>query len=620
MCETNHLKFCESFEQAFPALPVKYNVSWHEVTSLGVGGEIPVMAEPPDDMSLIQLVRYCRKQSIPMFMLGGGTNTVGMDKPYNGLVIRLCQNDFIRVINGRRHVTAGAGVRLSDLANICARKGFGGISSLVGIPGTLGGALRMNAGAHGAAIGDFVTELCGFDADGNPWSANGCDIKWGYRTSSIPDGIIITVAILEFPQVDRETELRKISDELKLRRAIEPRGRSAGCVFKNASNSDTAGQLIDTSGCKGMSCGKIVVSDIHANYFMNTDHGFEHDFVDLVCKVRRIVAEKTGFYLNPEVCFMDTESMKKVEESAIPLKVAVLKGGTSSERSVSLESGGSVAKALRNAGYFVDEIDVQDTGITAEMRNADVVFPVLHGGFGENGEIQKSLEDAGLRFVGSGSKASAIIIDKIQSKQLMEKHGLPTAPWAVVTKENRAFPSNLSLPVVIKAPREGSTVGIAIAETVEEWEAGLDKCFAYDSELLVEKFINGMETTVGILNGEPLPVIEIQVPGKIYDFDAKYTHNQGETRYLCPPENISGELQKKAQEIAVKFYQASGARDILRVDIFITKAGEMYVLEGNSLPGFTSSSLVPKAAGKVGMSFEKLCTYLLQCAMKRPAS
>jgi D-alanine-D-alanine ligase len=620
MCETNHLKFCESFEQAFPALPVKYNVSWHEVTSLGVGGEIPVMAEPPDDMSLIQLVRYCRKQSIPMFVLGGGTNTVGMDKPYNGLVIRLCQNDFIRVINGRRHVTAGAGVRLSDLANICARKGFGGISSLVGIPGTLGGALRMNAGAHGAAIGDFVTELCGFDADGNPWSANGCDIKWGYRTSSIPDGIIITVAILEFPQVDRETELRKISDELKLRRAIEPRGRSAGCVFKNASNSDTAGQLIDTSGCKGMSCGKIVVSDIHANYFMNTDHGFEHDFVDLVCKVRRIVAEKTGFYLNPEVCFMDTESMKKVEESAIPLKVAVLKGGTSSERSVSLESGGSVAKALRNAGYFVDEIDVQDTGITAEMRNADVVFPVLHGGFGENGEIQKSLEDAGLRFVGSGSKASAIIIDKIQSKQLMEKHGLPTAPWAVVTKENRAFPSNLSLPVVIKAPREGSTVGIAIAETVEEWEAGLDKCFAYDSELLVEKFINGMETTVGILNGEPLPVIEIQVPGKIYDFDAKYTHNQGETRYLCPPENISRELQKKAQEIAVKFYQASGARDILRVDIFITKAGEMYVLEGNSLPGFTSSSLVPKAAGKVGMSFEKLCTYLLQCAMKRPAS
>ncbi len=620
MSETNKLKFCETFEQAFPALPIKYTVSWHEVTSLGVGSEIPVMAEPTDDMSLIQLVRFCRKQSVPMFILGGGTNTVGMDKPYNGLVIRLCQNDFIRVINGRRHATAGAGVRLSDLANICARKGFGGISSLVGIPGTLGGAFRTNAGAHGVAIGDFVTELCGFDADGNPWSANGADIKWGYRTSSIPADVIITAAILEFPQVDRETELRKISDELKLRRAAEPRGRSAGCVFKNASSSDTAGKLIDMSGCKGMTSGKIVVSDIHANYFMNTDHGFEHDFVDLVCNVRHIVAEKTGFYLTPEVCFMDPESLKKVEAAAVPLKVAVLKGGVSSERSVSLESGGGVAKALRNAGYFVDEIDVQDTGITAEMRNADVVFPVLHGGFGENGEIQQALEDAGLRFVGSGSKASSIIIDKIQSKQLMEKHGIPTAPWAVVTKENRAFPSNLSLPVVIKAPREGSTVGIAIAETAGEWEAGLDKCFAYDSELLVEKFINGMETTVGILNGEPLPVIEIQVPGKIYDFDAKYTHNQGETRYLCPPENISRELQKKAQDIAVKFYQVSGVRDILRVDIFITKSGEMYVLEGNSLPGFTASSLVPKAAGKTGLSFEKLCVFLIQCAMKRPRS
>ena len=122
---------------------------------------------------------------------------------------------------------------------------------------------------------------------------------------------------------------------------------------------------------------------------------------------------------------MDPESLKKVEASAVPLKVAVLKGGTSSERSVSLESGGGVARALRNAGYIVDEIDVQNTAITDEMRNADVVFPVLHGGFGENGEIQKSLEDAGLRFVGSGSQASAIIIDKIKSKQLMEKHDIP---------------------------------------------------------------------------------------------------------------------------------------------------------------------------------------------------
>ncbi len=617
MRDTNKLKFCESFEQAFPALPVKYNVSWHDVTSLGVGGEIPVMAEPPDDMTLVQLIRFCRKQAVPMFMLGGGTNTVGMDNPYDGLVVRLCQNDFIRVINGRRHATAGAGVRLSDLANICARKGFGGISSLVGIPGTLGGAFRTNASCRGVAIGNFVTELCGFDAAGNPWSANGADIKWGYRTSSIPADVIITAAILEFPQVDRETELQKISDELKLRHATAPRGRSAGCVFKNVSNSDTAGQLIDTAGCKGMACGKIFVSEIHANYFLNTDHGFERDFVDLVCSVRRIVAEKTGFYLTPEVCFMEPASLKKVEASAIPPKVAVLKGGTSNERSVSLESGGGVARALRNAGYDVDEIDIQDTRITGEMSSADVVFPVLHGGFGENGELQQALEEAGLRFVGSGSQASAIIIDKIKSKQLMERHGIPTAPWAVVTKENRAFPSSLSLPVVIKAPREGSTVGIAIAETVAEWEAGLDKCFAYDNELLVEKFISGMETTVGILNGKPLPVIEIQVPGKIYDFDAKYTHNQGETRYLCPPENISEELQRKAQEIAVKFYQVSGARDILRVDIFITRDGAMYVLEGNSLPGFTASSLVPKAAGKTGMSFEKLCVFLVQCAMQR---
>ncbi len=618
MYDINKLKLCESFDHELPSLPVKYNVSWHEVTSLGVGSEIPVIAEPTDDLSLVHLIRFCRKQSIPLFMLGGGTNTVGMDNPYNGIVVRLCQNDFIRVRTGRKHVTVGAGIRLSDMANSCARKGFGGISGLVGIPGTLGGALRMNAGARGVAIGDFVTELCGFDAEGNPWSANGADIKWSYRSSSIPADVIITAAILQLPEADKETELQKISDELKHRRATEPRGRSAGCVFKNVSDAEPAGKLIDLAGCKGMASGKVMVSELHANYFLNTDHASEQDFVDLVCKVRRAVSEKTGFYLKPEVCFLDPASLKKVEESAVPLKVALLKGGTSSERSVSLESGGGVARALRNAGYIVDEIDVQDTRVTDEMQNADVVFPVLHGGFGENGEIQKSLEDAGLRFVGCDSRSSAIIIDKIKSKQLMEKHGIPTAPWAIVTKDNRQFPANLSLPVVIKAPCEGSTVGIAIAETAEEWEAGLDKCLAYSSELLVEQFINGMETTVGLLNGEPLPVIEIQVPGKIYDFDAKYTHNQGETRYLCPPENISQELQKKAQEIAVKFYQVSGARDILRVDIFVTKTGEMYVLEANSLPGFTASSLVPKAAGKAGISFEKLCVSLLQNAMKRP--
>jgi D-alanine-D-alanine ligase len=160
-------------------------------------------------------------------------------------------------------------------------------------------------------------------------------------------------------------------------------------------------------------------------------------------------------------------------------------------------------------------------------------------------------------------------------------------------------------------------VGIVIVENEEDWESAIEKAFQFDDTLLVEKFIDGIETTVGIINGTALPVVEIQFPGKIYDYDAKYTHLLGETKYFCPPQKVSDELQKQAQQIALDFYHASGARDILRVDIFITSEKELFVLEGNSLPGFTSSSLVPKAALQSGMSFEKLCVTLVQNALKR---
>jgi UDP-N-acetylenolpyruvoylglucosamine reductase len=613
----NPLRNNDEFEQAFPLLPIKYDVSWHEVTSLGVGGEIPVLAEPTDDISLVHLLHYCHKRGIPVLTIGGGTNLAGMDAAFPGLVIRLCQNDFVRIKIGRKHVTAGSGVRLSDLVNSCAKKGFGGIAPLSGIPGTVGGALVMNASAHNIAIGDVTIELCGFDLEGNPWSAAGSDIQWQYRNSSIPPNVILTGAIFALPEVERNQELQKISGELKTRRANEPRGRSCGCVFRNVSPIDPAGRLIDQAGGKEMKSGKIIVSQQHANYFINTDHASEADFVDLTCKVRQLVAEKTGFYLSPEVCFANSATLDMMNKAIKRPRIAVLKGGTSSERAVSLESGAGVARALRTAGYEVTEIDVSDTSITQEMRDADVVFPVLHGGFGENGEIQRALEDAGLRFVGSGSCASAIIIDKIKSKQLMEEHKIPTSPWSVVTKDNRKFPDNLSCPVVVKPPKEGSTVGIVIVDTLDKWDSALDEAFQYDNTLLVEKFIKGIETTAGIINGRSLPVIEIQVPGKFYDYDAKYTHSQGETKYFCPPVNVSVPLQHQAQQIALEFYRASGARDILRVDIFVTPDDKLFVLEGNSLPGFTSSSLVPKAALQAGISFEKLCVMLVQNALKR---
>jgi len=594
-----------------PFLNLKNNLCWKDVTTLGVGGPIPVLAEPENDIALVKALKLCRSKKVKVLIVGAGSNIIGSDEPFDGVVIKLCKGDFVKIAHGRKHITAGTGARLRDFVVSSAALGFGGYAPLAAVPATIGGALRMNAGVDGVSIGSYLAELCGFDMNGEPWSSDAKKLTWGYRYSSLPEDIIITAAIFSMPQTDPQEESAKIEEAVRRRREKEPFGRSAGCVFRNASEDTPSGKLIDISGCKGMRCGGISVSDKHANYFLNDGTGTETDFVDLMCSVRRSVFEKNGVYMDPEVCFASHASYEKVRQSPPRFKAAVLKGGTSSEREVSLESGAAVAMALRKAGWIVTELDVKSPEVSPEMREVDLVFPVLHGGFGENGEMQKSLEDAGIKFTGSGSVASAAIMDKVKSKEIMTANGIPTPQSVVLTKENRKLPDSLKLPVILKSPLEGSTFGISIVSSEEEWEKAFEDTLRYGKTVLVESFIEGREVTVGIIDGKALPIIEIRYPGKMYDYDAKYLHEKGETLYLCPPESIDQETQKRAQETALKFYHASGARDILRVDIIIGKSdGVMYVLEGNNIPGFTSSSLVPKAARVAGQSFIQLCAGL----------
>ena len=236
-------------------------------------------------------------------------------------------------------------------------------------------------------------------------------------------------------------------------------------------------------------------------------------------------------------------------EKKAPSKILVLKGGVSSEREVSLESGKAVADALREAGYEVREYDIQELAVTPEMKEwADVVWPVLHGGYGEDGRIQKMLEDAGIRFVGSGSAACALIMDKVASKKLMDLHGIPNAGYAVLTEPSETIPEGMKLPLIVKPSNEGSTFGITLVETPEDWKKAMELVFRYGNRALVEEFFKGVETTVGIIDGKALPVIEIRYEGKIYDYDAKYTHASGDTEYLCPPRNLPEELQKRMPE------------------------------------------------------------------------
>jgi D-alanine-D-alanine ligase and related ATP-grasp enzymes len=209
-------------------------------------------------------------------------------------------------------------------------------------------------------------------------------------------------------------------------------------------------------------------------------------------------------------------------------------------------------------------------------------------------------------------------MDKVASKKLMDLHGIPNAKYLVINQPSDEIPAGLRLPLIVKPANEGSTFGLTLVESADDWKKAMDLVFRYGNEALVEEFFEGVETTAAILDGRPLPVVEIRPPGKIYDYDAKYTHKQGETLYLCPPKSIPEELQKKIQETALKFYEVSGAEEILRVDVLASlKDGSICVLEGNSIPGCTSSSLVPKAAKTAGIPFPEFCSMMVSAATKR---
>ena len=616
-------KVISMIEKNFPNIIFSKNVHWKEVTTLGIGSFIKLLAEPKNDIDLSSLLKYCYEEQIETFFLGTGSNMVGTDEPFNSIAIRLKSNDFAKIKFGLSHVTVGAGISLYELAVACAEKGFGGFAQLAGIPGTLGGSLRTNAGRLGIEISDKITEISGFDKKGEPWFAASKELEWKYRYSSLPEDIIVTAAILKVTTTEKSKELSIINESIASRNKTYPKERNAGCVFKNPATGHGAGKLIDLTGCKELTLGGAKVSKEHGNFFTNYNNmATEKDFLALALDIKSKVIAKTGIYLSPEIIFANNSSNEKLISTPKPLNILILKGGDSHERPVSLESAAGVSKALRDAGYNVKEYDIQQPVITDEMtKNIDVVFPVLHGGFGENGKIQAELERRNLRFVGSNSKASQIIIDKLKTKNIFVENGIPTAPFAVLNDGEKTFPSNLNLPVVVKAPNEGSTFGVAIVKDMSEWDNAL-KIASGDVSgmILVEQFINGYELTAGILDGKPLPLVHICPPCDFYDFDAKYTHQQGETHYITPPDPkiIPLEIQKQVQEFALKAYKATGAEHMARVDVLLSKDElKPYFLELNSIPGFTASSLLPKAAAAVDVPYIQLCGILVQLAAKR---
>jgi D-alanine-D-alanine ligase len=287
-------------------------------------------------------------------------------------------------------------------------------------------------------------------------------------------------------------------------------------------------------------------------------------------------------------------------------------GGVSAEREVSLRSGNAVLKALQDAGVDAVAFDPQTQSL-AELGSIGVqrVFIVLHGRGGEDGTMQGALQQLGLPYTGSGVLGSALAMDKIRCKWLFQAQQLPTAPFAVVHSNDTDFAGLLATlggKVMVKPANEGSSIGMSAAGTAAELEQAIRAALKYDSEILVERWIDGREFTVAILNGQVLPVVEMRTPRAFYDYEAKYQANS--TEYLCPAP-LSAEQTAAMQDTALKAFNAVGASGWGRVDIMLDQSGQHFLLEVNTVPGMTEKSLVPMAAKAAGMSFGQLVLAIL---------
>lgn len=297
------------------------------------------------------------------------------------------------------------------------------------------------------------------------------------------------------------------------------------------------------------------------------------------------------------------------------LNVAVLMGGPSMEREVSLRSGTAVVGALSDAGMNVTAVDVRGPHF-ALPANTDVAFVALHGTFGEDGGVQQVLEARGVRYTGSGVQASALAFDKSAAKGIFQAHGVPSPRGVTLTKGDpvASLLEAMSLPLVVKPSRQGSSVGVHLVRDKSELAAACADAWRYDAQIVIEEFVKGRELTVGLFDGVALPVIEVRPRGEVFTYDAKYT--KGATEYLVPAPITSAE-SVQAQEWARQAHDALGCRDYSRVDLIMDEDGRMVVLEVNTIPGFTETSLVPKAARAAGLEFKTLCARLVEMAMTR---
>ena len=302
------------------------------------------------------------------------------------------------------------------------------------------------------------------------------------------------------------------------------------------------------------------------------------------------------------------------------LAVTVLMGGPSSEREISLKSGKAVAESLEHMGHDVVRADIGPNDLAAlDREKLDVVFPALHGTFGEDGAVQEIMEQRGIKYCGSGPTASRLAMDKMESKWRFLQAGIPVADGGIINRSDKKelhsrLLDRLGLPVVVKPVDQGSSLDVIVAADEKTREAAIEKLVEKYSRCILERFIAGREITVGILGEKALPIIDIVTPGGFFDFANKY--ESATTQYRLNID-LPQDVCSRVQQAALQAHCALGCRDFSRVDMRLNDKGQPAVLEVNTIPGLTSRSLLPMAAQKAGIGFEQLCDQLIRMAQSR---
>lgn len=589
-------------------------------TSWRVGGPADRLYIPFDKQDLCEFIGALPALE-PVFWMGLGSNLLVRDGGIRGTVINTKGRLKAMELAEDGSVYVEVGVPCAHVARFCAEQGLIGAEFLAGIPGTMGGALKMNAGAFGGETWGIVKQVETVDLAGKTACRYPADFKVSYRSVKSIENQWFLSCRLELTQGDTLTSQQKIKGFLEARAKTQPTNQpSCGSVFKNP-DGDYAARLIEAAGLKGFAIGGACVSTKHANFIVNTGNATATDIEELIYTVQHKVKEYQGVELLTEVCMVgerdiETKNLVSLQNPEKFGRVAVLMGGSAAERPVSLRSGAAVYDALIRKGVDAVAIDVKGSPIDALAGiKVDRVFNIIHGRGGEDGVLQGVLQVMGIPYTGSGVMASALTMDKLRTKLCWQGYGLTTPEWCLLQDENDidSCIEKLGFPVIVKPAQEGSSIGMSKANSRDELQKALQVALAYRCDVYAESWVTGKEYTVAILNDGSLPVIRLESPNAFYDYEAKY--NATTTQYHCPC-GLDQEQELFVRNLALTASKVVGVKGWSRVDVFIDDSGQYQLIEINTVPGMTDHSLVPMAAKQAGIDFEELVWRVLETSLE----